>query len=273
MINGFLRIGPVVGERTGGGLLLAYSPARVSGLPIRRSDDTGADVAMRRYRRSAPAIPGLYRARYRRARSDDPGGVALRPGVYHRSPRDPPGRHDAFPPSYTRAPAAFPAVLRDDPRPPSPAVLRDNPPGRSGRRLPRLTGRSPAASRATPGATPPSYDPRLTTPVDTFLTVLQGDPRPPSPSYSPRLTRRSPAARRLPQSYARAPRDAFPVLRGDPPAAPPSYDPVLQPSPRSPPSRPRLPSRLASVDPAAAAAGRRHAAAAEFLWNVNELIL
>ena len=73
VINGFLRIGPGVGERTGGGLLLAYSTARVSGLPIRRSDDAGADVAMRRYRRSAPAIPGLYRARYRRARSDDPG--------------------------------------------------------------------------------------------------------------------------------------------------------------------------------------------------------
>ena len=46
VINGFLRIGPGVGERTGGGLLLTYSTARVSWLPIRCSDDAGADVAM-----------------------------------------------------------------------------------------------------------------------------------------------------------------------------------------------------------------------------------
>ena len=188
------------------------APLACRGLPIRCSDDTGADVAMRRYRRSAPAIPGVYRARYRRA---------LRPGGLLPLPRDPPGRHDAFPPSYARAPAAFPAVLRDDPRPSSPPSY-ETIPGRltrdargdttygaipGSRRLPRLTTpvlRSPPSPRSTTTAeTPPSYEAipgrrRLTLPV-----------------------LRSRSARRLPRLRARRHRspDRPAVLR------PPSYDP------------------------------------------------
>ena len=177
----------------------------------------------------APAIPGLYRARYHRARSDDPGGLSSTvPSGAPTGGLSPLPRGD--PPSYTRAPTAFPAVLRDDPRSPSPAVLRDNPPGRSGRRLPRLTGRSLTASRATPGATPPSYDPRLTTPVDTLPHRLTRRP----PGRLPRLT--------VPDRPPPSPSSPASALRATPS---PSYEaiprpprrlttPVLRPSPAIP---------------------------------------
>jgi len=172
----------------------------------------------------APTIPGLYRARYRRACSDDPGVYraryrrVLRPGVYHRSPgathRLTLAPRPPSPPSYAMIPGRLP--------PPSYATIPRGDP---------VDGGDPRPLHARP----PGRRHRLTTPVDTFLTVLQGDPpgRLPSLTVSvlrgdprpPATVLRSSSARRLPRLTRRSPgRPA--VLR------PPSYDPRLPRDPR-----------------------------------------